>query len=179
MGIILFAISLVGVVAAPLVVAIYALGHRDDPALYDTTVLLTRIVFPYIFLMGVAAIAAGALQARKRFAAPAFAPVMLNVALIAAPFVFMPVAASLGWPPVAALGIGALVGGVLHVVFQMPALRAEGLLGAPRRGWGDANVRMALKLLVPLIAGLGVYQLNFVLSGHFTSFIPLGALSYL
>ncbi|MFW5876143.1 MAG: murein biosynthesis integral membrane protein MurJ [Myxococcota bacterium] len=179
MAVVLLAVSVVGVVAAPALVTLYAAGYLDDPARFATTVQLTRMVFPYIFLMGLAALAVGALNAMKRFAVPAFAPALLNVALIAAPFVFVPVAVAMGLEPIAALAIGALVGGLLQVLAQLPALAGTGVLTWPRLGFRDPYVRKAFRLMVPLLAGLGVYQVNIMLSRLFASFLEPGAQSYL
>lgn len=172
-------VSLVGVLAAPLLVDAYASGFRSDPELHQTTIRLTRWVFPYIAFMGVAAILTGALHAHRRFLAPAFAPLWLNIAFIVAA-VALPgtLAVSFGLDPVYALAIGALAGGVLQILALVPAYRRLGYPLRPRFA-RDANVRRSLRLLVPLVAGLGVYQLNLVLSRQLASYLPTGALSYL
>ncbi|MFW6050495.1 MAG: murein biosynthesis integral membrane protein MurJ [Myxococcota bacterium] len=179
MAVILLGVSAIGVVAAPALVTLYAAGYLDDPQRFGTTVTLTRVVFPYIFVMGLAALAVGALNAMKRFAVPAFAPAMLNVALIAAPFLFVPVAVAMGFDPIVSLAVGALVGGLLQLGVQLPALVRASVFAWPRIGFGDPYVRKALRLMVPLLAGLGVYQLNVMLSRLFASFLPAGAQSYL
>ena len=84
MAVVLLLVTVVGVVGAPWIVKAYAWGFQRDEALFETTVALTRMLFPYIFLMGLSALMMGALHASKRFAAPAFAPALLNIALIAA-----------------------------------------------------------------------------------------------
>jgi putative peptidoglycan lipid II flippase len=179
MGLLLLAVATVGFVAAPALVTLYAGGYLAEPERFGLTVGLTRAVFPYILLMGLAALATGALNASKRFAVPAFAPSMLNVAMIAAPFLFIPAAVALGLHPVGALAVGALVGGALQLLVQLPALARVSLLTRPRLDLGDPYVRKAFRLLVPLIAGLGVYQLNIMLSRLFASFLPPGSQSYL
>lgn len=179
MTVVLLIVTVAGVVLAPQLVGLYAEGFRDEPDLFDRTVSLTRVVFPYIFLIGLAALGMGALNAMKRFTAPAFAPGLLNVALIAAPFTLIPAAEHFGMSPVAALVIGALIGGVLQAGALLPSLRSVGLLRWPRFGFDDPYVRKAFGLLLPLIAGLGVYQLNVLLSRRFASFLPEGAVSYL
>jgi putative peptidoglycan lipid II flippase len=179
MVLVLAIVSLAGVFAAPALVVAFASGYLDDAARYDATVGLTRLVFPYIFFMGMAALSAGALNAHQRFAVPALAPALLNVALIAAPFTMVPVAIALGLPAIGALGLGALVGGALHVVAQWPALAAVGLLQRPRLVLADPAVRRAMRLLVPVAAGLGVYQLNLMLSRTLASWLPEGAQTYL
>jgi putative peptidoglycan lipid II flippase len=179
MAVVLLLVTLVGVLGAPWIVKAYAWGFQRDAALFDTTVTLTRMLFPYIFLMGLSALMMGALHASKRFAAPAFAPALLNVSLIAAALLLAPVLKDLGWPAIFALAIGALLGGALQLLAQIPALRREGLVVRPKIGFGDIYVRKCARLMVPLLAGLGVYQLNVLLSRLFASFLPTGSVSYL
>jgi putative peptidoglycan lipid II flippase len=179
MGVLLVVVTAVGVLAAPGLVTLYAAGYRSEPARFELTVELTRLVFPYILLMGLASLSVGALNASKRFAVPAFAPAMLNVAMIAAPFLLIPVAVGLGFHPVAALAMGALAGGLLQLVVQLPSLGRVSLLALPRFDFNDPYVRKAFRLMVPLLAGLGVYQLNVMLARLFASFLPPGSQSYL
>ena len=179
MLLVLALVSLAGVLAAPALVTAYAEGYADDPALFARTVTLTRIVFPYIFFMGAAALGTGILNAHQRFAVPALAPALLNVALVAAPFVLVAPAAALGLPPIASLAIAAIVGGVLQMIAQWPALRGIGALSWPRVSFSDPRVRRAIALLGPLAIGLGIYQVNVMLSRLFTSYLPAGSQSYL
>lgn len=179
MAVVLLLVTLIGVVGAPWIVKAYAFGFQRDEALFDTTVALTRLLFPYIFLMGISALMMGALHARKRFAAPAFAPALLNVSLIAAALLVAPLLVELGLPGIFSLAVGALLGGVLQILAQLPALRREHLIVRPKIGFGDPYVRKCARLMVPLLAGLGVYQLNILLSRLFASFLPTGSVSYL
>ncbi|RLB48560.1 MAG: murein biosynthesis integral membrane protein MurJ [Deltaproteobacteria bacterium] len=179
MAVVLLVVTLAGVAGAPWLVKGYAWGFQRDEALFETTVALTRILFPYIFLMGISALMMGALYASKRFAAPAFAPVWLNICLIGAALLLAPMFVEFGWPAIFALAIGALLGGALQIVSQLPSLAKETLLVRPRVGFGDIYVRKCARLMVPLMAGLGVYQLNVLLSRLFASFLPTGSVSYL
>ena len=179
MAVVLAVVSLVGVLGAPWIVKGYAWGFQRDEALFETTITLTRLLFPYIFLMGISALMMGALHASRRFAAPAFAPALLNIALIAAALLLAPMLRDLGWPAIFALAIGALLGGALQVLAQVPSIAKERLLVRPRIGFSDVYVRKCARLMVPLLAGLGVYQLNVLLSRLFASFLPTGSVSYL
>ncbi len=179
MFVILLLVTVAGVLLAPWLVKLYAWGFQDVPGLFPLTVSLTRAVFPYILLMGLAALAMGALNAMKRFAAPAYAPALLNVALIGAAIGLAPIIEERGLPAVMALAIGALLGGLLQVLAQMPSLRSAGLLVRPRIDFADPYVRKSFRLMVPLLAALGVYQLNILLSRLFASFLPTGSVSYL
>ena len=179
MAVVLLVVTVVGVACAPWIVKGYAWGFQRDQALFDTTVALTRLLFPYIFLMGISALMMGALYASKRFAAPAFAPALLNICLIAAALLLAPVFLEFGWPAIFALAVGALLGGALQIVAQIPSLRKVNLLVRPRIRFSDPYVRKCARLMVPLLAGLGVYQLNVLLSRLFASFLPTGSVSYL
>jgi len=179
MMLLLALVCTLGVLAGPGLVALYASGFLDDPELWNTTVLLARIVFPYIGLMGTAALITGALHSAKRFVAPSFAPALLNVAFIGAALGLLPLMESFGLPGVVALAIGALAGGLLQLVAQLPSLRRAGYLVRPRLGFQDPHVRRAFRLLVPLLVGLGVYQLNIIASRQLASYLPEGAISYL
>ncbi len=179
MLVILAIVSVLGVILAPAFVTAYANGYADDPALFADTVTLTRIVFPYIFFMGAAALGTGVLNAHRKFAVPALAPALLNVALIIAPFVLVAPAVSLGLPPIASLAIAALVGGLLQMIAQWPALVRIGLFQRPRIDLKDPRVRKALGLLGPLAIGLGIYQVNVMLARLLTSYLPAGSQSYL
>lgn len=175
----LLLVSALGVIFAPVIVGFYASGYHDDPALFDRTVLLVRIMFPYLFFMGSAAVGMGALNANGRFAVAALTPALLNVSLLAAPVVIAPLLGPLGVERSTSLAIAVVIGGALQVVAQWPALRAIDHLRAPRLLLRDPMVKRAAMLLVPVTVGLGVYQLNVMFSQTFASFLPVGARSYL
>lgn len=175
----LLVVSALGVLFARPIATAYGAGFAEDPERFEAFVTLTRIVFPYILFMGIAALGAGVLNAHGRFAVPAAAPGLLNVAFVLAPFVLVPPLVAAGQPSILALGIAAIVGGVLQVVAQWPSLRAIGMPTMPRFDLTDPHVRKAFRLLLPLTLGLGIYQLNVMMSRLFTSFLPDGAMSYL
>lgn len=179
MLLLLSAVSALGVFTSSLWTTLYAAGYRADHAKWETTTLLTQLCFPYLLLVGFAALGMGILNSVGRFAVAAFAPALLNVAVILTPFLFTPIALSLGLPAVAGLAIATLAGGVLHVVVQFPALRREGLLPRPTLAFADPAVKKTLLLMVPLVLGSGIYQLNIMLSRLFASYLPAGAQSFL
>lgn len=179
LGVVLIAVSLLGMLLAPALVTVFAPGYLETPDRFRTTVDLTRAIFPYIFFAGVAALSAGTLNAHGRFAVPAMAPALLNIALIAAPFVLIGVSTSIGLEPVGALALGALIGGVLQIVVQWPELKQIDRLQPPRLSLSDPAVRKAGRLLIPVAAGLGIYQLNIILSRALASLLPPGSQGYL
>jgi putative peptidoglycan lipid II flippase len=170
----LVVVTAAGVLLARPLTELFATGYHDRPGEFARTVELTRVVFPYILLMGTAALGMAALNANRRFAVAAFAPGLLNVALIAAAFAAPYVATG---DPVRALAYGALAGGVLQVVAQWPALRQIGYAGRPRLVL-DADVREVLRRIAPLTFGIGIYYIDLVLSRRFLSELGPGAQSY-
>ncbi|HEX4448321.1 MAG TPA: murein biosynthesis integral membrane protein MurJ, partial [Polyangiaceae bacterium] len=170
-------VSVLGVASAGPVTELFAAGFRSRPGQLERTVGLTRVVFPYIFFVGTAALGMAALNAKKRFAVAAFAPGLLNVALLAATFTLPAVLAANGHDAILALAIGALVGGALQVAAQWPALRAIGFAGAPELVL-DADVRRVFRRLAPLTLGVGVYYVDLVISRRFLSGLGSGAQSY-
>ncbi len=179
MGLLLLLVSIAGTLGAHWLVSLYASGFREDPEQFARAVSLARMIFPYVGIVGVATLLTGALHASKRFVAASFAPAMLNVALIAATLALVPVLERMDVETVYALAVGALVGGLLHVVVQLPSLRKAGLWTRPRLVLSDPDVRRAFALLAPLVLALGVYQLNIIASRQLASFLPKGTITYL
>jgi putative peptidoglycan lipid II flippase len=174
---ILALVTLLGIVFASPVVLAYASGF--DAERFELTVEMTRWVFPYIFLMGVAALVTAALHSRKSFTAPALSPALLNVALVLACLLAVPALHALGLPAWYALAGGVLVGGVLQVAAQWPALRRLGFALRAPGSLRDPYVRKAMRLLAPLLLSLGVYQLNLIFSRQFASYLGRGPVSWL
>ena len=171
-------VTALGMVFARPITELFASGYHDRPEEFERTVQLTRIVFPYLFFMGTAALGMAALNAKRRFAVAAFAPGLLNVAFLFAAFVLPVPLAAMGMDTAYALGIGALLGGFLQVVAQWPALRAVGFLERPRLDFRDPGVRDVLRRIAPMTFGIGVYYIDLVLSRRFLSELGPGAQSY-
>ncbi len=177
--VVLVAVTALGIALAPLLVHAYASGFQADAEKFALTVRLTRWLFPYLAFMGVGAVAMAVLNALDRFFAPAFAPTLLNVAFIACAFALPPLLGRFGIAAIYALAAGALLGGLLQVAVQFPALGREGMLPWPRVDFGHPGVRRVGKLLVPMLLGTAVYQVNILLSRAFASSLPEGSVTYL
>ncbi len=175
LGLILAVISALGVFLAPILVKIIAPGFLDDPAKFELTVLLTRIVFPYVLFISLATLLMSQLNAWGHFAAPAAAPMALNISLIAFAFGLGP---HLDRPAVA-LAWGALVGGAAQLAMQAPPLLKRGawppLMWRPKL----AAVRRMARRMVPVIFGAAVYQVNLLIGTLLASLLPTGAVSFL
>jgi putative peptidoglycan lipid II flippase len=175
----LFAVTAIGVAAAPLLVWISAPGFSADAGKFELTVTLTRITFPYILFMSLVALAGGILNTWSRFALPAFTPVLLNVAFI----VMALFGAPYFDPPVLALAWAVFIGGVLQLAIQFPALRRIAMLPRPsldwRSAWSDPGVRRVAILMGPALIGVSVSQISLLINTIFASFLQTGSVSWL
>lgn len=155
MAVTLAALAAIGWWAAPGVVRVTAPGFLADPGKFSLTVALTRWLFPYVWLIGLTALAGGVLNTLRHFTVPAYGPCLLNVAMIAGTLI------APAFPePVFVLAVGVLVGGALQLGAQLPLLWHRGWRpGRPRR-LTHPVVPQALRLLGPRAVGSCVYQLN-------------------
>ncbi len=173
---ILSLLTVVGVLASPVLVMIFAPGflHRN-PAQFDLAARLLSMTFPYLLFVSLVAFAAGILNTFGRFAAASFVPVWLNVVLIGAAVVVSPRLDQ----PVFALAGGVFVAGVVQVLFLLPSLKRLELLPRPQWGPRDAGVRRIMKLMLPGILGSSVAQVNLLLDTLIASFLVTGSVSWL
>lgn len=171
-------VTVLGMVGAPWLVELFAGGLHARPGAFERTVVLTRWLFPYIFFMGTAALGMAALNTYGRFAVAALAPALLNLALIVAALALPPVLVGMGIDPLLALAFGVFAGGALQVAAQWPSLVRIGYAARPRLDFRDPHVREALARLVPMMAGIGIYTVDLVLSRRFLSELPEGSQSY-
>lgn len=175
LGCILLLVSLVGVAASPLLISIIAAGFLDQPEKFALTADMLRITFPYIFLISMTAMAAGILNTWKRFAVPAFTPVLLNLSLIGCALWLSPRLDV----PIIALAWGVLIAGVIQLLFQLPFLYREGLLPRPQWGWRHEGVQKIIKLMIPAIFGSSVAQINLLFDTFIASFLVSGSVAWL
>jgi putative peptidoglycan lipid II flippase len=168
----LLAVTVLGVLFARPLTHLFAGGLDARPEDLERTVALTRAVFPYILFMGTAALGMAALNANGRFAVAAFAPALLNVALLAVAIVAWACDGPVQW-----LAWGALAGGALQVLAQIPALRRIGYASRPRFVMDD-DVRLVLRRIAPLTIGTGIYYIDLVVCRRFLSELGVGAQSY-
>lgn len=179
LSLILLVTTLAGMAFAPSLVRLFAGGLGEGPRM-TLAVLLTRMMFPYLFAVGLVALAMGALNSLRHFAAPAAAPVFLNLAIIGTVlFASDLVHRSLGLPRIAALACGVLLGGLLQMLLQLPPLAQRDLLPLPRLSLGHPGLRRIGRMMLPSLFGLAIYQINIILARRFASFLPVGSISYL
>jgi len=174
-GIILFLVTLAGVVAAPLLVAIVAPGFIGEDGRFELSTLMLRFTFPYLFFVSLTAFAGSVLNTYGRFGVPAFTPVILNVVLIAAAVGLAPYLEEPGM----ALAYGVFVAGLLQLLFQLPFLARIHALPRPKWALRHDGVKRAIKLMLPAIFGSSVAQINVLLGGIIASMLGVGKISLL
>jgi putative peptidoglycan lipid II flippase len=168
-------ITVAGIVFAPAIVRLLAKGFASTPGKIPLTIFLTRLMFPYLCFISVAALLQAVLNAHGRFAVSAMSPILLNLSIVVGAAVLAPRFAE----PTIALAAGVLVGGILQMAVQIPAVRSLRALGRWDLRLSDPAVRAVFVLLVPRLFGFGVYAINNALSTRFASVFGDGAVSYL
>jgi putative peptidoglycan lipid II flippase len=173
--VVLTVITLLGIVFSPQLVKILAYGFRVSPDKWDLTIQLNRLMFPYIFFISLAALASGILNSLGYFALPAFTPVLLNLAIIAAAMLFSRSFSS----PAYAFAWGVLVGGLLQFLIQVPSLVRHGMTFKPEVSFTDPGIRQVGRLMLPRIFGAGITQINLIVDSQFASSLAAGSVSHL
>jgi len=171
----LLVLTALGLIFTPQVAALFSPGALDDPGKFGLTVDLLRMTFPFILFVSLTALSGGALNSFHRFGLPAFTPVILNLCMIAAALWLAPLLEV----PILALGWAVLLGGILQLIFQLPALRKLDLLTLPKWGWKHPDVRKVVKLMVPTLFGSSVAQINLLLDTVIASLLFVGSQSWL
>ena len=171
-----------GIIGAPVIVWLMAAGLRE----FDGAVLMTRLMFPYVACMSLVALSAGILNTHKRFAVPAATPVLLNLSLIAAAWWLAPLFEANGIQPIFALTAGVMLGGLLQLGVQVPALLRIGSLpqlglgwASMRRAWQHPGVARVLRQMAPALLGVSVAQLSLLINTQIASQVGVGAVSWL
>jgi putative peptidoglycan lipid II flippase len=168
-----------GVVFARPLVELYAGGFAAVPGKLELTIRLTRIMFPFLSMVTVAAVLMAMLNALHRFFVPALAPAMFNVAMIVCAVVFVPLSPRLGVDPILAIAAGTLVGGLGQIALQWPTARREGFRYQRIFDPDDPWVREVGRLMLPGVAGLAAVQINLFVNSWLATGLGTGAVSWL
>ncbi len=162
----LIIITALGVLLAPYIVQLIASGYTGEK--FTLTVKLARIMFPYIALVSIMALAMGVLNSLRRFMPPAAAPILFNLFWIGG-FFLLYYTLNLS---IYALAIGVLIGGVFQLIFQFPFLSKEGFFFKFRFNFSDPAIKKIGLLFLPAMFGSTVYQINIIVNTHLASLIP-------
>lgn len=171
-----------GIVGAPVLVWLMGSALKE----FDGAVVMTRIMFPYIACMSLVALSAGILNTWKHFAVPAATPVLLNLAVIGAAWLLVPQFRQWGIEPAYALAAGVMLGGILQLAVQIPALAHlqclphVGLSPARLSGaWHHPGVHRVLRQMLPALIGVSVAQLSMMINTQIATHVGVGAVSWL
>jgi len=175
MGIVLFVVTLVGVIAAPFIIYVSAPGFSANPQKFSLTVELLQITFPYILFISLVSLSGGILNTFGKFFVPAFTPALLNLSFIGCALWLAPLLD----PPVLALAWAVFIGGVLQLAFQLPFLVRIKLLPRPRLKSNDTGAWRIVKQMGPAVFGMSVGQISLLISTIFASFLITGSVSWL
>jgi len=175
LAIVLIALSIAGSLAAPWLVYLLASGFARTPGKVDLTAQMIRICFPYILFVSLVSLAGGVLNVFRRFAIPAFTPVLLNVSIIGAAILL----ARFVDPPIVALAIGVAIGGLAQLVLQIRPLLAIGMLPKPSFDWRDAGVRRILRAMGPAVIGVSAAQISALINTQLAALLGDGRISWI
>ncbi len=175
LGSVLFLITTISVIAAPLLVYLFAPGFHDEPDKFALTGEMLRITFPYILFISLTAFAGSVLNSYDQFAAPALTPIFLNLSLIGMAVFAAPYFAE----PIVALAWGVFIAGIAQLLFQLPFLHAKKVLCLPRPSFRDPQVKQVMILMLPALFAVSVTQINLLLDTILASFLETGSVSWL
>jgi len=175
LGLVLLLVTALGVVFAPWVVRLFAPGFMEDPARFELAVTMLRWTFSYLLFISLTACVGGVLNTYGRFGPPAFAPVLLNLIMIAAALWGAQHAAQ----PILALAVGVFLAGIAQFLLLLPYLAGLRMLSWPRVNLGAPGVRRILRLMGPAVFGSSVAQINLLLDTVLASFLMTGSVSWL
>ena len=173
------AIVIVGIVFADPLVRLFAADFAEVPGKLELTIYLTRIAFPFLTLVAVAAALMGMLNSLGHFFVPALSPAMFNVAIIVMSLGLIPIAPTLGVQPIAIVAVATLVGGLGQLAIQWPPLRREGFRYRPVLDFKDEGLRRVLLLMGPGTIGMAATQINVFVNTVLATGEGTGAVSWL
>ena len=175
LGLILFFITIIGVLISPILIMIFAPGFLNDASKSNLASDLLRITFPYIFFISLTAFAGSILNTYKNFAIPAFTPVLLNISLIVCAIWLAPLLET----PIKALAWAVLIAGLVQLFFQAPFLLKINKFPKPSLNRDKDGVNRILKLMVPILFAVSIVQINLLVDTLIASFLATGSISWL
>ncbi|QLI81996.1 murein biosynthesis integral membrane protein MurJ [Chitinibacter fontanus] len=172
---ILAIVTALGVIAAPWVIWATAGGFAKNPDKFALTVDLLRVTFPYILLISLSSLAGAVLNTWNKFSVPAFVPTLLNVSFIIFALFLTPYFD----PPIMAMAVAVVVGGIAQLAYQLPHLRKIGMLTRPKLNFHDAGVWRVMRQMGPAILGVSVSQVSLIINTIFASYLVSGSVSWM
>lgn len=179
-GVFLSLLTLVGILASEQLVGLLVQDEfARTPGKVELTAKLTAIMFPFLVLVSLAAVVMGILNTKGRFFVPALSSSFFNLGSLLAGVSLALLLPRFGQSAIVGMAIGILVGGVLQLACQLPALFRTGFRFTPHLNLRDPGLRRILLLMLPAVVGLAPLQLNILINTYFASSLPEGTLSWL
>lgn len=175
LALVLFVVTLTGIIAAPLIIYLTAPGFSKDAEKFNLTVQMLRITSPYIFFISLVSVAAGILNTYNKFWVPAFAPILLNICLIGGALWLAP----LFDRPIMGLAWAWFIAGFVQLAFQIPFLKKIGLLPSIRFNLKDEGMWRVIKQMGPAVFGVSIGQVSLIINTIFASLLMVGSVSWL
>jgi putative peptidoglycan lipid II flippase len=175
-------VTILGVIGSPILAALFGMGwfvdylnDGNDGQKFELASLMLKITFPYLLFISLTGLAGAILNTFNKFAAVAFTPVLLNIAIISCALFLAPQFEE----PVFAIAWGVFLGGFFQLLFLIPFLVKAGLLVKPKWSWSDPDIVKVRTLMIPALFGVSVGQINLLLDTVIASFLGTGAISFL
>jgi putative peptidoglycan lipid II flippase len=164
------AVCVLGMIFSPQLVRLLAPGFARVPGKFELTVLLTRVMFPFLLLVALAAEAMAILNARGRFGVPALASTFFNIGSISSGLA-LGLTVGRRWPQgmIVSMAAGVVIGGALQLGWQMPSLRRAGISFRPRIDFGHPGLRRIARLMLPALIGNAAVQINVMVNANLAS----------
>jgi putative peptidoglycan lipid II flippase len=172
------ALSVLGMLFTPAIVKVIALGFASDPAKLHLTMVLTRIMFPFLLFVAVAAWAMGILNACGAFFIPAVAPAAFNVFSALVPLGTYGFLKTRGIDPILGMAWGVTIGAVAQYLIQVPTLRRQGFHWTPALDTRSPELRQVFRRWLPMILGFATWQVNFLVNTFLLTFLPQGSVTW-
>jgi len=175
LGVVLFFVTLIGVIGAPILVLIFASGFKVAGTQYEQAVQMLRLTFPYLFFISLTALFSGVLNSYGKFAIPAITQVVMNVLMI----FFTAYLAAGSKNPGMVMSAGVFISGLAQLLFQLPSVARLGLLSWPKWRPAMEGVRRVGKLMIPGIIGSSMAQISLLIDTQVASFLVTGSIAWL
>ncbi len=172
-------ITLFGIFLADPIVSLLASDYGNVPGKTELTVKLTRIMMPFLVFISLAAVVMGMLNTKGRFFVPAMASSFFNLGSILGGVALAFYLPRFGQPPIVGMACGTLIGGILQLSIQLPALSKIGFTFFPHINLRDPGLQRILRLMIPATIGLSATQINLFINTRFASSCAEGSVSWL
>ncbi|MCF6187318.1 MAG: murein biosynthesis integral membrane protein MurJ, partial [Desulfobulbaceae bacterium] len=178
-AILLSLLTLVGIYFAQPIVSLLAPDFSMVAGKTELTTLLTRIMFPFLIFVALAAVVMGMLNTKGRFFIPAVSSAFFNLGSIVGGVSLALLFPRFGWPAIAGMAWGTLIGGLMQLLIQLPILFKVGFTFTPRLNLKDPGLKRILFLMLPATIGLSATQINIFVNTNFAASCAEGSVSWL